>query len=297
VIGCGGGASKPPILVGIGDEHAETFRDPRFGDLHIRRARIIVPWNVALSPADRHYLDGWLAAAAAAKVDPLVHFGAATGTRCPDRPCPLPTVRQYLEAFRAFRRRWPAVRTVGTWNEANQRAQPTFRHPERVAEYFNALSRECPECQIVAADVLDDPNMGEWVRAFQRRARHPRLWGLHNYRDVNPRPGQLYGGTRRFLSITRGPVWLTEAGGIVRLVLRNGHTAFPPSEARAADAVRRLFALAKRYRRRIRRVYVYHWRAPVPENPFDSGLVREDGTPRPSYFAFKRELKDPAFSP
>ena len=74
--------------------------------------------------------------------------------------------------------------------------------PERVAAYFNVIRKRCPRCQVVAADVLDDPNMVSWVRRFQRLAPGPHLWGLHNYRDANPRPGQLYGGTRRLLSVS-----------------------------------------------------------------------------------------------
>jgi hypothetical protein len=299
LIGCGGGKAAPPpaVQIGIGDQHPETFADPHFRELGIRHARIVAPWNVALSPPDALYLDGWLRAARAAGVEPLVHFGAATGTHCPGDPCPLPTAGRYSRAFRAFRKRWPAVRTVGVWNEANQRAQPTFRHPERAAEYFNAIRRACRGCTVVAADVLDDPNMVDWVRAFQRQARGPRIWGLHNYRDINPRPGQIYGGTRRLLSITRGTVWLTETGGIVKFVLPNGHTALPPDEARAERATRRLFTLAERYRRRVRRIYLYDWRGPIPEARFDSGLLRFDGTPRPAFSTVKRALRTRDFSP
>jgi polysaccharide biosynthesis protein PslG len=283
--------------VGIGDQNAATFSDPRFAELGIRRARIVAPWNVALSPLDLRYLDTWLRAARAAKVEPLVHFGAATGTACPGRPCPLPTVSEYARAFAAFQRRWPSVRDIGIWNEANQRAQPTFRHPERAAAYYNVVRSSCRGCRIVAADVLDDPNMVEWVDVFKRYARRPRLWGLHNYRDVNPRPGQLYGGTRRLLSVTRGPAWLTETGGIVKFVLPNGHVSLPFDESRADRAVRRLFALARRYRSRIRRIYLYNWRAPIPESRFDSGLLRFDGTPRPAYSTVKRALETRDLSP
>ena len=306
VAGCGGGSSKGPIggrpsksaiLVGVGDQDPSTFTNPHFRDMGIRRARIIAPWNVALSPGDRDYLDGWLRAARAARVEPLVHFGAARGSLCPARPCELPSVGEYRRAVAAFRRQWPWVRTLGTWNEANQHAQPTFRHPKRAAEYYNALRSACPGCQVVAADVLDDPNMVSWVRAFQRYVRAPHIWGLHNYRDTNPRPGQLYGGTRRLLSVTRGPVWLTETGGIVKFVLPSGRTLLPPSESRADEAVKRMFQLARRYRRRIRRIYIYHWRAPIPQNRFDSGLLRNDGKPRQAYFTVKRALGTRDFRP
>ena len=295
--GCGEKRSEPPVLVGIGDQDAAMFADPFFRRLGIRRARIVVPWNVAVSGPDRDYLDNWLRAAHAARVEPLVHFAAATGSLCPADPCRLPSVRQYEAAFRAFRRRWPAERTLGVWNEANQRAQPTFRHPERVARYFNVVERLCRDCRVVAADVIDDPNMEPWVEEFKRYARRPSLWGLHNYRDTNRRPGQLYGGTKRLLSVTRGPVWLTETGGIVKFVLPNGHTLFPFSEARADRAVKRMFSLAARYRNRVRRLYVYHWRADPPQNRFDAGLLRFDGTPRPSYSTVANELKKPGFRP
>jgi hypothetical protein len=92
-------------------------------------------------------------------------------------------------------------------------------------------------------------------------------------------------------------VWLTETGGIVKFVLPNGHSALPPSEPRADRATKRLFALAKRYRRRIRRIYLYNWRAPIPENRFDSGLLRNDGTPRPAFATVKRELGSRDFAP
>jgi hypothetical protein len=273
------------------------FTDPRFRELAIKRARIVVPWNVAFSPSDRAYLERWLIAARQAKVEPFVHFGAATGSRCPRAPCVLPSVRDYARAFRAFRRRYPGVRTVGVWNEANQRAQPTFRNPARAARYFNVARQACRGCDVVAADVLDDPNMTAWLSTFRRYAVHPWIWGLHNYRDTNRRPGQLYGGTRRMLAATPGPVWLTETGGIVKFVLPNGRTLFPRDDGRAEQATERMFSLARRYRDRIKRLYVYHWRADPPQNRFDAALLGYDGKPRPAYYKVARELDGRDFDP
>jgi hypothetical protein len=293
----GAAGARAETQVGVGEQQLSVFANPTFQKLGIKRARIIVPWNVALRPARAAGLDAWLQAARSAGVEPFVHFGVADGTRCPARPCPLPSVAAYARAFRAFRSHWPFVRVIGVWNEANHRAQPTFKNPKRAAKYYNAVRRLCRGCQVVAADVLDDRNMVRWVAKFRRYAKRPRLWGLHNYRDINPRARQLYGGTKRLLSITRGRVWLTETGGIVKFVLPNGRTLFPFNEGRANGALKHLFRLAQRYRRRITRIYLWGWQAPIAQNRFDSGVLRNDGRPRPSYWTLERYLSTPRFGP
>jgi hypothetical protein len=278
------------VTVGLGDQSWATFADTHFAVLGLKQARVVTPWNVARSRGDRLWLDSYLTAARAAGVQPLVSFGAADGTRCPARPCKLPTAAAFDRAFRAFRARWPWVRTVGVWNEANHRSQPTFRYPEQAARYFNIVRKRCRGCRVVAADVIDDANMVRWLARFRSVARGPRLWGLHNYRDSNPRHGQRYGGTKLLLKTVRGKVWLTETGGIVRFVLPDGRTLFPYSEKRANVAIGRVLRLARRYRSRIQRLYVYHWRQDDYGNRFDAGLLNKDGKPRPSYLTLKRWL-------
>jgi hypothetical protein len=68
----------------------------------------------------------------------------------------------------------------------------------------------------------------------------------------------------------------------------SGRTTFSASEAQAAAAIDRAFALAAT-RPRIARMYVYEWQA-FPGDTFDSGLVRPDGTARPSLAALTRNL-------
>ena len=257
-------ASPAAVTVGLGDQSWNTFSDGHFTDLGLRRVRVVTPWNVALTRGNRIWLDDYLTA---------------------DR------------AFRAFRARWPWVRTIGVWNEANHRSQPTFRYPEQAARYFNVVRKRCRSCRVVAADVIDDANMVRWVSRFKAVARGARLWGLHNYRDGNPRRGQRYGGTKLLLKTVRGKVWLTETGGIVRFVLPDGRTLFPYSEKRANAAISRVLRLAKEYRRRIARLYVYHWRADAFNNRFDAGLLDKDGVPRASYYTLKRWLSTPWFRP
>ena len=290
-------AQAATVTVGLGDQNPDVFHDARFKALGLKRVRVITPWNVALSRGDRNWLDNWLAHAPAAGVDPLVSFGAASGSRCPARPCTLPNTATFDRAFRAFRARWPRVRTIGIWNEANHRSQPTFRYPDQAARFFNIVRKRCRGCRIVAADVIDDANMVRWVTKFRAVARGAHLWGLHNYRDSNPRRGQRYGGTKLLLKTVPGKVWLTETGGIVRFVLPDGRTLFPYSERRANVALGRVLRLARQYRSRIQRLYVYHWRQDSFDNRFDAGLLNRNGDPRPSYLTLKRWLDTPWFTP
>jgi len=288
------------VVVGVGDQSASTFTDPLFTKLRIKRARFFPPWNVARSSFHRELLDGWLAAAGAADVKPLISFGNSDGSKCPRKPCKLPTLREYTKAFKAFRKRWPEVREISPWNEANHRSQPTFKQPKRAAQYYNIVRKYCRACTIVAADVIDEGNMERWLKDFKKVARKPRIWGLHNYRDTNKRRNQKLGGTKRLLKAVKGKVWLTETGGIVRFVLPGGKTLFKKSERRANQATKRMFTLAKQYRSRIKRLYVYHWRAPVYSNEngrFDAGLIRSDVTARPAYWTVKRYLRSSTFNP
>jgi hypothetical protein len=292
------GASAAPVEIGLGDQSWNIFGDHYFQALQLKRVRVVTPWNVALSTGDREWLDEYLAGARLAGLEPLVSFGGASDTRCPARPCHLPTTAQFDRAFRAFRTRWPWVRTVSVWNEENHRSQPTFRYPEQAARYFNVVKKRCPGCRIVAADVIDDPNMVRWITRFRAVAHGPRLWGLHNYRDSNPRPGQRYGGTKLLVHTVPGKIWLTETGGIVKFVLPDGHTLFPYSEKRANVALGRLLRLARAYRSKIERLYVYHWRQDEDGlNRFDAALIGQDGVPRSSYYTLARWLRTPWFTP
>jgi hypothetical protein len=285
------------VTIGLGDQNWNTFNQHRFAALGLKRIRVVTPWNVALSRGDRAWLDDYLKNARAAGMDPLVSFGAAHPSHCPGRPCKLPTTATFDRAFRAFRARWPWVRTVGVWNEANHRTQPTFRYPEQAARYFNVVRKRCRGCRIVAADVIDDKNMVRWLTRFKSVARGARIWGLHNYRDSNPRRGQRYGGTKLLLRTVRGKVWLTETGGIVRFILPDGRTLFPYSERRANVAMGRVLRLAKQYRGRIARLYVYHWQQDTFGNRFDAGLLDNTGKPRPSYHTLQRWLGTRWFTP
>ena len=268
-------------LIGIADQKPETFSDPLFRKLGVARSRLNTPWNsIDTEPAR---LDAWLSAARAAGVEPLVAFEHSRGDTCPAQPCMLPSLSAYVKAVRRFHDRYPWVRLIQPWNEANSATQPTGKHPERAAAYYDAVRRVCPACTIPAADVLDGSNLASWIARF-KSALHgplPRLWGLHNYSDTNRFHAS---GTKRMLRLVPGEIWFTEAGGIVSFETADGRTALSYDEQRAARAIRYLFSLA-RLSQRIRRVYIYQWKIDFQGNRFDAGLVGPDGRPRPALAA------------
>jgi|SRR6266540_119148 len=264
--------------VGIGDQHAQTFDQPLFRQLGIRNARLNVPWDVLQQPGDLASVDSWLAKAKAGRVRPLITF-----THSRVNPRKLPSGRTYKRIFRAFRARYPWVKQYSPWDEVNHNSQPTFHKPQWAARYYNIVRANCRGCTIVAADVLDQPGMERYLRAFLRHANgRPRLWGLHNYKDTNRFRTR---GTKAMLRTVRGNVWLTETGGIVRF-----SDNLPYSERRAAKATRFMFRLAKSSRR-IKRLYIYSWWGELRGARFDSGLVGPDGSPRPAYFVVKKKLR------
>ena len=270
------------------------FGDPRLDWLGIRHARLVVPWYVESwgTPEERAQIGSWLESARRAGIRPLVGFGHGFigWTRIY-----LPSPKEFRDAFLAFRRAYPWVRDYITWNEANHCSQPTCQKPERTARFFDTIVGSCPRCRVVAAAVLAAGNMRSWITRFRRAARHrPRLWGLHNYGDVNR---LRWSGTREFLRLVRGPVWITESGGVVYRAKYGGQDPFPQGRRRAGRVTRYLLRLARRYPR-IKRLYLYHWNVDRPRPQWDSGLIDWAGRARAGFEAVARYLgRDPRRAP
>jgi hypothetical protein len=277
-------SSASALTIGIADQKPDMFADPRFQAAGIQYARRAVAWDALSSPGQTAAVDEWLAAARAAKVNPLISFTHSSINRRQ-----LPSPERLLHEFRRFRARYPWVKDFATWNEANHCGEPTCHRPALVAAYWRKLRRDCPSCRILAAEVLDMPNMTSWVKAFRRSAKvEPRYWGLHNYIDANRLRTT---GTRRLLKACRGLVWFTETGGIVSRTNRRRVT-FPESTRHAAVATRFLFDELVPLSRRITRVYVYHWNSQPGPKTWDSGLIGPTGQPRPAYRVFTRVLAE-----
>jgi Glycosyl hydrolase catalytic core len=288
-------AAKP--VVGLGDQKAQMFDDPRMAWLGVKHARLVVPWFIATKSAaidEQRHVTAWLEAARRDGVEPLVAFGHGFvgWTRIY-----LPKPDEYRRAIRAFRKRWPWVKTVIPWNEANHCSQPTCRKPEAAARFFDIVKNECRGCKVVATAVIDQPNMVPWLRRFERAAQAKvTVLGLHNYLDVNRLRSR---GTQRLLKAFKGEVWITEAGGVVyRRKFKSKVADFPENATHAGKVIRYTLDLATKLSSRVQRVYLYHWNVDRPQPTWDSGLIDWAGVARPGFSALARFMgRDPLRAP
>lgn len=255
-------------IVAIADQNPAMFEAAAWHALGEKRARVVVPWNLAAGARDQRGT-AWLDAARDAGVTALVTWGPSGGR--------LPSRAAFTQAFRAFRKRWPQVREFSTWNEPNLRGR-TAKQPQLLVRYFRAMRQWCPACTVLAPELVDFQAAPAWARRFERAARvRGVIWGLHNYQDVNYFRPLHKTVTSKMLRAVSGPIWLTETGGFVRF------KRWSYSEQRADRATRQALAIAARGGARIPRVYLYHWHG-SSANKWDSGLLGYDGTPRPAYW-------------
>ncbi len=271
--------------IGIADQKPGVFAEQRLRDLELRYSRRSVAWDALRFGDQRADLDAWVNAALDAGTEPLITLARSrksNGKRY--RP---PTPVQYLREFLRMRKRYPGVKTWSAWNEANQCGTGTCQRADIVARYYNTIRRNCPGCKVLAADLLDQPNMVGWARAFRRAARfEPKYWGLHDYIDANRFQSTR---TAQLLRAVRGEVWLTEIGGLV--ARRNGSKIkLPQGKTHAARATRFIFDRLARLDRRVGRIYIYHWRSTTNRDSWDSALIGADDRPRPALAVLKRVL-------
>jgi Glycosyl hydrolase catalytic core len=267
-------------VAGLSDQHPTSIVDPRIGGhLRMTAVRLVVRWDAAL--ADPAPVQAWLAAARSRGLEPLVVFNRRATDRCPGQPCVLPTVAQYTAAFRAFRQRWPWVTVFAPWNEVNVRSQPPWNSPAQAAAFYNTIVAECAACTVLGAEVLDSTDAPSYLQAMLPfMARPPPAWGVHNYEDINHFRTTA---TDAILAVVQGPIWLTEAAGLVRYVDGSGHTTYPYDEDRAARATSFMFDYVDAHVDRIERLYYYVWRSLGASDIFDTALLRSDGSTRPAY--------------
>lgn len=277
--------STNALVVGIGDQQPYMFHDPRFQALGIRYARLSIGWNALQNRAQARRLTTWLDAARADHVRPLVGFEQSSLSGGHKQ---LPTPAQLGRQFRALRARYPWVTDFATWNEADYCGQPTCHRPGLVAAYYREMRRSCRSCNILGAELLDEPNMVTWVRRFQGALHgEPSIWGLHNYIGANR---LQTASTLALLKATHAQIWFTETAG---LVSRHNHSAhdFPESASHAALVTRFIFARLARLSPRIARVYLYQWQAGTDRHaPWDSALIASNNVLRPAFWVLVREL-------
>jgi hypothetical protein len=291
-------AAEAKFRVGIADQHPAMFDSPRWQSLKLKRTRFVVPWDYNKHEWQRLEVAAFMNRARQARQQVLVTFSASrgcwNGTRYARKKkmCRAPSAKQFKNAFAKFDNTYPWVKTYSAWNEVNHKSQPTYNKPGLAVRYYEVLRKltRKRKFKVMAADVLDTSNMSRYLRSFMRKAKgKPRLWGLHNYQDVNYKTSR---DTRRMLALVPGQVWLTETGGITKF----GRLKYSPS--RAANRTKWMFKLANRYdsrkrglRSKITQLYVYQWWGAPRGAHFDAGLVNPDGSPRKAYNVFAKTAK------
>ena len=280
------GALKAQI--GIADQKADLFTDPRFGQLGLRTARRSVAWDALAYDWQVQDIDDWMLAARRAGIRPVITFARS---RIASRRHMKPTAAQVGSAFRAFRLRYPWATDFVASNESNHYGEPTGRNPKLAAQHYKAMRQACPTCKIAGATLLDQPNLVSWAKSFIRYAKEkPKYWALHNYVSANRFDATR---TRELLVAVPGEIWLTEVGGLVkrRTPDRPGKAKLKEGINHAAQVTRYIFDKLVRVSPRISRVYLYHWNADGPTSTWDSGLLGDDGAPRPAFKVFESVLK------
>jgi Glycosyl hydrolase catalytic core len=293
--GAAASAASASVVIGIGDANTAMFSSPRFQALGMTTARYVIPWDVVTRGADKGDLAAfraWLSAAQADNVTPLISFGADYTNPAANY---VPTVGQYETAVKAFLKDFPQIKDYTAWNEPDFSYRTLARTPALAANYFNALYDLCRGCAVLAGDVylpgtgtryIDHAmaTLRPWLSAYVKGIHHrPAGWALHDYTEVRAHnTSQL----QILQSLTKGPIWLDETGG----VLRRGHWQYRnQSAAAAAKDEQFLLSLTNRYHR-IARIYHYQWQA-NPAAGWDSGLLAANGSPRPAYTVLLNWMK------
>ncbi|HEY4278558.1 MAG TPA: hypothetical protein VGM91_10080 [Conexibacter sp.] len=184
--------------LGISDSDAPTVTEPYWDGLRIDRARIVVPYDVAVTsgaPGGRRRasFEAYLENASEKGVDVLVVFAPSVDVRGRGNVPVAPSVDEFTAALTAFLQQYPQARTIAPWNEPNNRdgrRYPLSGDPKRAADYWLAASQLLAgEGTVVAGSFAGIPGDDRYVNAYQKRLRKagatPDVWAFHDHGDVN----------------------------------------------------------------------------------------------------------------
>jgi len=279
-------------LTGIGDEQIKLFGNPLWEQLHTKIVRYIAPYDAVAHSYSLDKARLFIREAEAHHQQVLVAFYHSEYT-----PLTLPSVAQYQRDVQKFVKLFPHVRQYQSWDEANRGYIPHYlASPSAVAaaKYYQALIRVCHGCTAIGLDVLDAQNIDStltYISEFKHeigrlRTVMPKIWGLHNYSDINRLESWR---TRELTRALGGQVWLTETGGIVQF-----GGAFPNRRGsgltRAAKALKYMFAVAGS-RPQIKRLYIYDWTGGNVSTRFDAGLMSAHNQPRAGFVVVCKQLR------
>jgi hypothetical protein len=278
-------------LTGLGNQQAGMFSNPLWQQLHTKIVRYVAPYDAAVHIADLNNAITFIRAAETSHVQVLVAFYHSEVT-----PTRLPSVSAYKRDVQKFVKLFPHVRQYEAYDESNRgNVAYAFSSPSATltAQYYQALIRVCKGCTAIGLDVLDARNIAPtltYIAEFKREIGRletvmPKIWGLHNYSDINHMESWR---TSEIVRALGGQVWLTETGGLVKF-----GGAFPNSHGsgltRAAKVLKYMFAVAGTHSQ-IKRLYIYNWLGGTISTRFDAGLTNSREQPRAGYLVVCRQL-------
>jgi hypothetical protein len=276
---------------GLGDQQASMFANPLWQGLHTKIARYVAPYDAVAHPYSLQLAREFIDAAEVAHQQILVAFYHSEYT-----PTKLPNLSSYQRDVQRFIKLFPHVRQYEAWDESNRGNEPPlFSSPSatRTAQYYQQLLRVCKGCTVIGLDVLDGYTIGstlDYISEFKHEIYRletvmPRIWGLHNYSDVNRLESWR---TRDLVKALGGQVWLTETGGIVKF-----GSSFPNKHGsgltRAAKVIKYMFDLAGSLPQ-IKRLYIYDWNGGTASTRFDAGITNAHEQPRQGYLVVCHQL-------
>jgi hypothetical protein len=279
------------FLTGIGDEQTEMFADPNWKQLHTKIARYIAPYDAAVRSYSLDKAKVWIKAAEAQHIQVLVAFYHSEYT-----PTKMPSIATYQHDVQKFVKDFPHVKQYQSWDEANRgniRGVLASPSASAAAQYYQALLRVCKGCTVLGLDVLDAENISptlQYIAEFKKeigklRTVMPKIWGLHNYSDINRLQSFR---TAQLVQALGGQTWLTETGGIVKF-----GSAFPNRNGsglrRASKVLGYMFNVAASHAK-IKRLYIYDWTGGTASTRFDAGLTDSHHVPRPGYVTVCKKL-------
>jgi len=288
-------ASASATTVGVSDQQASTFSNPLFAPLKLKVARYIAPYDVTSEPRQKADFEAWLKAAKKANQTILISF---EHSRTSTKYNKAPSVSAYTKALTAFKKKYGKSFDITPWNEVNvcqasgrQEGQPakickSATGPKLVAQYYSAAKKVFAGRKVTAIDILDGFQVGgavSYLRKFKQYVKGtPKYWGIHNYSDTNRGSTSRTSRLIKEIGDKKAEVWLTETGGQLRLrgVYAGGSEA--AAETKAANALKCMFSMPKKYKQ-IKRLYVYQFNGAPVTNDFDAGLINIDNTIRQGY--------------
>ena len=298
--------------VGIGDNKPDMFKDPRFLALRIKNVRYDMSWDALTVTWQRQEVTAWMNAAKKAGLNVLVTIDHSdrviykkvkvhgkTKKKAFSQVRVMPDTAQYINAFKAFRKKFPWVKQYVTWDETNCYCEVSFNREGQIASYYRALRSACSSCTILAAEFLDTAKqdavpMKTWVSKLDKALGfQPGYWGLNDYEDANHLVSTQ---TRQLLGLVRGEIWLAETGGLVNRPAVK-HPGFPQNASHAAKVDSYVLNTVGSLSPRIQRVYLYEWDAKTRRDTWDSALISYNNIPRPGYKVLANTLKSWGIKP